>query len=193
MMTWIFAGIIVISTVFGILTGRIDLVSQAAIDEGTKAVELALTLMGAMCLWSGIMAVAEKAKLTEKLSRLLAPILRLLFKGMKTDSPEAKAISMNIGANLLGLGNAATPLGIAAMKELQKKNKNPKVASDHMITFVVLNTASIQLIPTTTALLRLRAGSAAPMEILPAVWFASIVSVASGIIMTLILSKRRQK
>jgi spore maturation protein A len=156
-------------------------VSNAALNECGNAIGLCITLAGAMCMWSGLMRVAQRSRLTEKLSSLLAPVISFLFRGMDHRSPAAQAITMNLTANFLGLGNAATPLGIAAMRELDKLNKTPGIASDHMILFVVLNTASLQLIPTTTALLRSSAGSRTPLDILPAVFCASAVSIAVGV------------
>ena len=181
MMSWIFCGMILIAVIFSALNGKISDVSAAAMSEAAGAVELVISLMGSVCLWSGLMRVADRSGFTQKLSRLFSPVTSLLFRGLDRDSPAAKAITMNLTANLLGLGNAATPLGITAMREMEKLDPQNRTASDNMITFVVLNTASLQLIPTTTAMLRLRAGSAAPMEILPAVWAASAASVASGI------------
>ena len=133
------------------------------------------------------MRVAEKAGLTEKLSRLLAPVLRLLFPGLSPSSSAARAILMNMSANFLGLGNAATPFGLKAMEELQKLNPEKTTASRHMITFVVLNTASIQLLPTTVATLRLKYGSVNPMQILPAVWITSIGAAAAALLMANLL------
>ena len=188
MMTWIFSGMILLSVVLGIANGRIGEVSAAALNESGKAITLVIGLAGVMCLWSGLMNVAEKSGLTQKFSRFFSPVLRLLFRGLDPDSRAAKAISMNVAANLLGLGNAATPLGIAAMRELELLNPTPSVASNYMITFVVLNTASLQLIPTTTAALRLQAGAAAPFDILPSVWVTSICSVISVLVMAKLLS-----
>ena len=136
------------------------------------------------------MRIAEQSKLTDKLSALFRPIMRLLFRDLAANSKAAKAIVMNLTANLLGLGNAATPLGIAAMKELEKISPQKGVASNNMAMLVVLNTASLQLIPTTTAALRLANGSTAPMEILPAVWISSAISVLGGIIMAKLLAAR---
>lgn len=195
MMTYIFSGLILLSVVFGLLNGRIDAVSNAALTECGNAVQLMISLMGAMCMWSGVMQVAKKAGLTEKLSRLFSPAFRLLFKGMDPSSPAAQAITLNISANLLGLGNAATPLGISAMKELEKESAMGSAATDHMILFVVLNTASLQIIPTTTALLRSNAGAANPLDIMPASWVASLCSILSGIFMAKLLSRlyRRER
>lgn len=181
MMGWIFTGLIVISVLFGCLNGRMPEVSSAAIGGCAGAVELFLTLLGSICLWTGLLKVADKAGLTAVLSKLISPVTKRLFRGMDPASPAAKAICMNITANFLGLGNAATPLGIAAMKEMQKASPEKHTASRHMITFVVLNTASIQLIPTNTAMLRLQNGSTAPMDIMPSVWLTSVVTVAVGL------------
>lgn len=189
MMSVIFTYMIAFSLVFALLGGRMSELSAAALSESANAVNLMLKLLGTMCLWSGIMELAEECKLTEKLSRAFSPITRLIFKGLKDDSPAMRAISMNFTANLLGLGNAATPLGIAAMQAMEKEEHTTDTASNNMIIFVVLNTASLQLMPTTTAMLRLQAGSTDPMGILPAVWAASVISVLSGYMMARFLEK----
>jgi len=193
MMKWIFAGLIFLSLIFGVALGRMNEVSGAVISSGGNAIQLTLTLAGAICLWNGVMRVARQAGLTEHLSKLFAPVIRLLFKGLSPKSEAAQAICLNISANLLGLGNAATPLGIGAMNRLSELNGHSDTASDHMCMFVVLNTASLQIIPTTTALLRANAGSAAPMEIMPASWAASAVSVLTGILMVKFLSSWRKR
>ena len=127
------------------------------------------------------MRIAQRSGLTERLSRLMSPILRPLFKGIPARCEALRLISMNMVANFIGLGNAVIPLGIAAMRELERCNPDKRRASDTMVMFVVLNTASLQIVPTTTAMLRLAAGSNAPMEIVPAVWIASLCSVVSGV------------
>ncbi len=189
MMNWIFTFMILFGIVWGALNGRMEAVSSAAMGEAGNAVQLVITLLGSLCLWSGIMKVADEAKLTQKLARLFSPVLRLLFKGLDMKSPAAKAISMNVAANLLGLGNAATPLGLKAMAELEKEARKPKSATNHMVLFVVLNTAALQLIPTTTAMLRMNAGSQSPMDVVPAVWIASAVSVVTGIVVAKALER----
>lgn len=188
MMSFVFLGMIFLSVAFGFLTGRMGEVSNAALDGGAQAVTLCLKLMGAMCLWSGAMKVAERSGLTKRLAALLSPLLKLLFRGVRPGSKAAQAISMNMIANFLGLGNAATPLGIAAMKELAKESPETGTASNDMVAFVVLNTASIQLIPTTIATLRLAHGSASPMEIMPAVWLCSLLSVTVGVVTAKVLA-----
>lgn len=180
-MSLLFCMMILLSVILGLMNGRAAEVSGAAISGSAQSVELMLKLLGGICMWSGVMRVADDAGLTEKLSAVFSPILRLLFPGMRPGSPAAKAISMNMAANLMGLGNAATPLGIAAMRELQKSARVAGTATNHMVTFVVLNTASLQLIPATTAMLRMDAGSAHPLDILPGVWIASLVSVVVGV------------
>lgn len=188
MMNVLFAGMIFISLVFGVLNGRVSKLSEAALNEGLGAVELVIKLCGSLCLWSGVMRVAQKSGLTDRLSRLMAPLLRPLFRSIPPGSEAGKLICMNMVANLIGLGNAVTPLGIAAMKEMEKYNRNKTRASNSMVMFVVLNTASLQIIPTTTAMLRLAAGSLSPMEIVPAVWVASLCSVVSGVVMVMLLN-----
>lgn len=189
MMNWIFTGMIFLSLVIGLLNGRIDLVSNAAINESAKAVELIIKLAGAVCMWNGLMKIADQSGLTKKLSKLFYPITTKLFRGLDKNSPAMGAISLNLTANFLGLGNAATPIGIEAMKELHKYAIDKSTATNHMIIFVVLNTASLQLIPTTTAMLRLNSGSADPLLILPAVWVSSATSVIVGLTMAYILSR----
>lgn len=187
MLNWLWAGIMLLSLIGGALNGRMEEVNKALLNGGEEAITLSLTLGGAICLWSGMMRVAEKAGFTEIISRILSPVLRLLFPGLSPSCPAAKAILLNMSANFLGLGNAATPFGLKAMEELQKLNPEKNTASKHMITFVVLNTASIQLLPTTVATLRLKYGSASPMQILPAVWITSIGAAAAALLMANLL------
>ncbi|MBC8571028.1 nucleoside recognition domain-containing protein [Zongyangia hominis] len=181
-MTWIFCVMIGLSFLFGALTGRMPQVSQAAISSCSEAVKLVITLLGTMCLWSGLMKVADECRITDGLAKLFSPINKHIFKGLDQKSKAAKAICMNMAANLLGLGNAATPLGMAAMRELEKLSPDKTMASDHMVTFVVLNTASLQLIPTTIAALRLEMGAKAPLDILPAVWVTSLSSIVVALL-----------
>lgn len=191
MMKWIFACMIIVSTLFGALNGRIGDVSNALIQGSGNAVTLVLSLMGAMCLWGGVMKVADEAGVTDMVAKLLSPITKRLFRGLDTDSPAMKAISMNITANLLGLGNAATPLGIEAMRRMAEDENIKDTASNNMVTFVVLNTASIQLIPTTISVLRLNHGAAAPMDILPAILISSVVSLSVGVMISKLLGHFR--
>lgn len=188
MMNVIFAGIILFSFVFAALTGRMPQLSEAAMGQAGEAVTLVLSLTGMLCLWSGLMKIAQESGLTELLSRLLSPVTKRLFKGLRPSGEAVNAITMNLIANFLGLGNAATPLGIRAMCEMAKEQRADGAATNDMAMFVVVNTASIQLIPATTAMLRMQAGSAAPLDILPATWIASVGSVAVGIVMAGLLA-----
>ena len=180
-MNYIWAGIMLVSVISGICTGRIQQVSDAAFDGAGQAIDLCITLVGVMMLWCGLMRIAERAGVTTALCRVLAPVLRVLFPGLDPRSEAASAISMNMVANLLGLGNAATPLGLKAMKCLAAENPRHPAASRHMITFVILNTSSIQIVPTTIAAMRSKYGAASPMDIMPAIWISSVLSLAVGL------------
>ena len=182
MIKWIFAAMLAASVIFGAATGNIGPVCDAALNSSVEAVELFLYLLGGMCMWGGLMRVAEKAKLTDMLSKLFGPLLKPIFKGLDLNGRAFHAICMNITANLLGLGNAATPLGLEAMRRLEEEERPGDTTSRNMIMFVVLNTASITLIPTTAASLRIRHGSAEPMEILPCVLITSACALAAGLI-----------
>ncbi len=181
MLNGLWAVLMLLALAAGAVNGRLPEVTAALLQGGGAAITLALTLGGAMCLWGGLLRVAEKGGLTQMISRLLAPLMRLLFPGLSPTGPACRAILMNMAANFLGLGNAATPFGLKAMEELQKDNPHPDSATRHMVTFVVLNTASIQLLPTTVATLRLQYGSAQPLDILPAVWMSSLLTACIGL------------
>ena len=178
-MAWIWTGMAVLSILCGLATGRGELVAAAAVEGAQAAVELCVSITGMLCLWTGVMEVMRRSGLAEGLSRLLRPVLSLLFPQVSGDRGVMDSISANVSANLLGLGNAATPLGIEAVRRMERKS--PGTASDAMCMLVVCNTASIQLIPTTVASVRAAAGSSAPFDILPAVWLASALSVGVGI------------
>ena len=178
-MAWIWTGMAVLSILCGLATGRGDLVAAAAVEGAQSAVELCVSIAGMLCLWTGVMEVMRRSGLAEGLSRLLRPVLSLLFPQVSGDRGVMDSISANVSANLLGLGNAATPLGIEAVRRMERKT--PGTASDAMCMLVVCNTASIQLIPTTVASVRAAAGSSSPFDILPAVWLASALSVGVGI------------
>ena len=178
-MAWIWTGMAVLSILCGLATGRGDLVAAAAVEGAQAAVELCVSIAGMLCLWTGVMEIMRRSGLAEGLSRLLRPVLSALFPQVSKDRGVMDSISANVSANLLGLGNAATPLGIEAVRRMERKS--PGTASDAMCMLVVCNTASIQLIPTTVASVRAAAGSSSPFDILPAVWLASVLSVGVGI------------
>ncbi|CAB1244264.1 Spore maturation protein A [Ruminococcaceae bacterium BL-6] len=189
MMNYIWAGMILFSFVCALLTGRMGELSDAVLSGAASAVQLTIALLGMMCVWTGLMKVADAGGLTALLSRLFHPLMRRLFPRYDKDSPASRAICMNVTANLLGLGNAATPFGIAAMKEMSRENGGLKSADNSMVMFVVLNTASIQLIPTFMGTLRAQYGSPAPFDIVPAVWLASVLSLTVGIIAAKLLER----
>ena len=178
-MAWIWTGMAVLPILCGLATGRGDLVAAAAVEGAQAAVELCVSIAGMMCLWTGVMEIMRRSGLAEGLSRLLRPVLSTLFPQVSGDRGVMDSISANVSANLLGLGNAATPLGIEAVRRMERKS--PGTASDAMCMLVVCNTASIQLIPTTVASVRAEGGGSSPLDILPAVWLASALSVGVGI------------
>lgn len=161
--------------------------AAAAVTGAGDAVELCLAMAGMLCLWTGVMEVMRQSGLAGGLSRLLRPVLGRLFPNGAKDGAVMDSLSANVSANLLGLGNAATPLGIEAAKGMSRKS--PGVASDELCLLVVCNTASIQLLPTTVAAVRAAAGCRSPFDILPAVWLASALSVAAGIWACRLLSR----
>lgn len=186
-MSALWVGMVVISLVCGLATGRGEAVAAAAVTGAADGVELCLSMAGILCLWMGVMEVMRRSGLSEKLSRLLRPILRKLYPDFAKNDEVMDTVSANVSANLLGLGNAATPLGLEASRLMAQKT--PGIASDSLCMLVVCNTASIQLIPTTVASLRAAAGSSSPFDILPAVWLASALSVTVGISAAKLMAK----
>ena len=182
MLNKVWAAMIAVSVLCACATGRMQQLSEAVLAGAGNAVQLILGMLGIMCAWTGLMKIADAGGLTAILSHVLGPVLRRLFPAYPPESPAAKAICMNITANLLGLGNAATPMGLAAMKEMAAQNHGSKVANNSMVMFVVLNTASLQLIPTFMGTLRAQYGSTTPFDILPAVWVVSAIALAAGLL-----------
>ena len=186
-MAWVWTVMVVVSLVCGLATGRIDAVANAALEGAASAVELSISMAGIMCLWSGVMEVMKECGISAKLARAFRPILRKLLPESSRDEETLASITANVSANLLGLGNAATPLGIRAARRMAVGCGG--IASNELCLLVVLNTASIQLLPTTIASVRAAAGSAAPFDILPAVWVSSVLSVAAGLAAAALLSR----
>ena len=187
-MSWIWCGLILIACCCGLLTGTLDSVA-AAIPQGAQAgITLGISIAGSLCLWSGLGRVMEKAGITAILSRLIAPLLHRVFPSSRQDSDLAGALSGNICANFLGLGNAATPMGIRAV---QRMAHGKSTATDEMCRLIVLNTASIQLIPANVAAVRSSLGCTTPFDILPAVWITSLCSAGLGILAAVALGKWR--
>lgn len=188
MLNLIWAFMIIIAFIFAVFSGNIENLSASVMKGANSSVELLISITGILCFWSGMMEIAEKSGITNLLSKLFSPLLSKLFKNVDKNSPAMGYISFNISANLMGLGNAATPLGLNAMKELKKINHNKSVASDDMLLFVVLNTASLQLVPTTLCAYRQSYGSKAPFEIIPAVWLTSSLALLVALIVAKALS-----
>ena len=175
-MAWLWTGMVAVSLVFGILTGSVGELGGAALEGASAAVELCVAMAGIMCLWTGVMEVMDQCGLSAALARLFRP---LLLPEASRDEETLAAISANLSADLLGLGNAATPLGIRAARRMAQGCGG--TASHELCLLVVLNSASIQLLPTTVAGVRSALGSADPFDILPAVWTASLLSVLAGL------------
>lgn len=187
-MSWIFTGIVAISLIAAMVFGRGSEVA-AAIPQGAQAgVTLAISMAGAICLWTGVGKVMEKAGVTGLLSKLLKPLLDRLFPSSRTDHSLSCSLSANICANFLGLGNAATPMGIKAAQRLAGKRRDA-VAGDELCRLIVLNTASIQLIPATVAAVRSSLGCSTPFDILPAVWITSLCSAGLGVFAACVMGK----
>lgn len=178
-MTIIWTGMVVLSILCGMATGRQELVAAAAVQGAEAAISLCLSIGGMLCLWTGVMEVMRRSGLADKLSALLRPVLRRLYPQAAGERETMDAIAANVSANLLGLGSAATPLGLEAARRLSRGSGG--VANDGLCMLVVCNTASLQLIPTTVASVRAAAGCRTPFDILPAVWLASALSVGVGI------------
>ena len=191
MLNIIWSLIVVSSVICAIILGNTQILSKAFIDSTADAVQLLLTLTGVICLWSGLMKIAERSGLTSAMARVFSPLLKKLFPRLDRDSAAFEAISLNISANLLGMGNTATPPGLKAMKELSRMNGGSDTASDEMIVFVVMNTASLQLFPTMLGTLRGSYGSAAPFEILVPVWLSSSAALTVALIIAQLGSGKR--
>ena len=172
---------IVISFIYAFFSGNIEQVSNGIFESLTDVVNLSLTFLGTMCLWNGIMEIAKKKTLIKKLTSFLKPLIKFLFPELTKNEKAKEEISMNIIANVLGLGNAATPLGLKAMKTMQKENKDKTTLSNSMAMFILINTASIQLIPTNVIAIRNSLNSTAPTQIIFPVWIATIVAAISSI------------
>lgn len=190
-MNYIWFGIIAFSFVCSILTGNTAELSKSVLDAAVNAVNIALRLLATMCLWNGLMEIAVKSGLTTFTDRLIFPVVKLIFPGY-SKTQAASAICSNITANLLGLGNAATPAGIEAMRRM-KKLSGGNAADSEMIRFVILNSAAITLIPTSVSALRAAAGSSSPFSVLIPVWCTGITALCFGLLAEKLLSKRWKK
>ena len=189
MINYIWCGMIIIGIIVGTLTGNIEAVSTAAIEWAETAVELSLGLIGVMALWLGLMKIAEEAGIVRGMGLLMKPIMVKLFPEVPADHPAMGSIVANMAANFFGLGNAATPLGIKAMQELQDLNENKDEASNAMVMFLAINTSSVTLISSSTIAYRSAAGAANPADIIGPTIVATIVSTTVAIIACKVLEK----
>lgn len=188
-MSKLWAIALMIALIYGSMTGKGSETGMAALEGAPAAVKLILETGALICLWSGVMEVMRRSGLTAILSRLLRPVLRRLFPRASRDQETLDALTSNVSANLLGLGNAATPMGIKAARGMVRLSDRPDRADRELCLLVVLNTASIQLLPTTAAALRAGYGAAAPFDILPAVWFSTVLSVTAGLAAAALFSR----
>ena len=189
-MNYIFGVIIAGGFLYSLISGTLPELSSGLMDSAGAAIQLLISVSGMLCMWSGFMRIAKDSGLIVKLSRLFSPLLKRLYPDVPPDSEAFHYISMNISANLLGLGNAATPLGLSAMRELKRSSPGAR-ATDSMVTFVIMNTASIQLIPATVGALRKSYGSAQPFDILLCVWLTSAAALAVGLLSSRLLKRMK--
>lgn len=193
MLNKIWPTFIIVSIVYALIFGKIENLNNSIFESAANAVNLCITFLGTICLWNGIMKIVQKTTLMEKLTKIFEPFINFLFPELKKNEKVKGQISMNIIANILGLGNAATPLGLKAMKTMQNYNIKKDTVSNSMAMFIVLNTASLQLIPTTVIAIRASLNSKNPSQIIFAVWIATIAAATSGIIATKLFIKFTKK
>lgn len=189
MMNYIWIAIIFFSVITSVFNGTANELSKGIITSGNTAVDLCFSLLGTFCLWNGLMNIAEKSELSKTCSKLFTPILCKLFKGLNKNSEAILPICLNITSNLLGLSNAATPIGIEAMRKLSEENVGKTTPSNNMVLFVVMNSAALRLIPTTVATIRANHESINPLEILVPSIITSICALTVGITMAKILER----
>jgi len=187
-MSWIWTGILAISIVCSLVLGRGTQLGAAVLSGAQSGITLAISIAGSICLWTGAGKLMEHAGVTQKLARLMRPLLNRLFPTSRKDPILRQKLSANISANILGLGNAATPMGIQAAQRLADPHR-PSLATDELCRLIVLNTASIQLIPGNVAAVRSSLGASAPFDILPAVWITSICSASLGLAAAYLMGK----
>ena len=188
---WIF--LIVFSFLTSIFNGNADILSSAVLESATVTVNLVLKLAGIICLWSGIMNIAEESGICRLIAKLLKPLLRVLFPQNKNDEAAMDAVALNVTANIFGLGNAATPAGIEAVSRMRKNSIDKNTASSDIMTFVVMNSAALRLIPSTAASLRAAAGAKDPMDIIFCVWISSALSLIAAVSAVKIVGRFRKK
>ena len=193
MVSYIWLFLILIGIGFSAVTGNLDTINDSILTNGTKALDLMLSILPIIVLWTGIMKIAEVSGLLRKFAKLMEPILSRLFPSVPKDNPALGFIASNIAANMMGLGSAATPFGLKAMSELQKINDKKDTASVAMITFLVLNTAGVTIVPTTVLALRIATGSENPSEIILPGVIATFCSSIGGLLLDYFIRRRNNK
>lgn len=193
MMNRVFTVLLLAAILCGLACGKGMEMTEILLESGTDAITLCLSLMGGMCVWGGLLKIAEASGITDRLARLVAPLVCLIFRGIDRTGRALPLITLNLAANALGLGNAATPVGLSVVQALKEESGGGDTASDHMILFTVLNTASLTLFPSTVLTLRSEYGSENPLIILPAVWLCSVIVLTFLIILTRTLSSVRRE
>ena len=181
---------LIISIIYAIFRGNVESLNSSIFSATEDAVSLAFSLLGTMCLWNGIMQIASKTSIIDKLKKILRPVLKFLFPEINDNDKAKDEISMNIIANIMGLGNAATPLGLKAMNSLQKRNNDKKRLSNEMAILIVINTASIQIIPTTVIAIRNSLGSTDTSKIIIPIWITTVLVATTIVIISKLLMKR---
>ncbi len=189
MLNYIWLALVILAVVLGGINGKIEDVTRGAIDSAGNAVTISIGLIGVMALWLGIMKIAEESGLMNLLARAIAPVMKRLFPDVPEGHPAMGSMLMNIAANMLGLSNAATPLGLKAMEDLETLNKNPGVATNAMCTFLTINTAGLQLIPATMISLMASAGSKDPTAIIGTTFAATLIAVTAGVTAAKVLER----
>ena len=184
---------ILIALLYALFNGNLEKLNNSIFESAENCVQLTITFFSTICLWTGIMKIAQKTKLMNYLSNILKPVINILFPEYKDNEKIKQEISINMIANLLGLGNAATPLGLKVMKSMQKENKNKKVITNSMAMFIVINTASLQIIPTTVIAIRNSLNSENPTKIIVPVWVATISAFLAVVITTKLFIKIDKK
>lgn len=190
MLNFLWPVFLIISILYAIVCGRILEVNNSIFESTKATIELTLYMLGTMCLWNGIMEIATKTKIINHLSKIVNPLIKRLFPDIKKEDKAYREITMNIVANIMGLGNAATPLGLKAIKSMQTNNKKKEKLTNSMAVFIVLNTASIQLIPTTAISIRNSLNSKNPVSIILPVWISTICAAFTAIVVSKILMKK---
>lgn len=189
-MNYIWCGMIIISIIVSIFTGRVEETINGAFEGAKSAVFTILSFAGIMCFWTGLLKIMEKSGISKKIEKFLKPIINILFPNAGDKAKEY--IAMNISANLLGMGNAATPMGIKAMEALDKENDRPLYASKNMCMLVIINTASLQIIPTTIIALRSAAGSSNTFSVIIPIWISSLAALLAAVIPAKLILGRRK-